>query len=242
MPDTQIDELSGTWAHQMFEPVLEPQANLIPYTALPEAGPGQADQPEGRGTVTADRNIVAPSLFEKLATVDGISAAELAVATRALDAYDRAPARVRTFFPVATDITDGTTGNVVLPLFDVPAGMEGRISSLTVDTPASTTITPAAPFANASSWAFIAKAPPTSTDSDTAALVLSLRQGLVAFAPTSASGPIIPGQWTFTDDQAPVARGGESFYYVLVGGSVAAILALTVRAVARVNLYAVGAQ
>lgn len=234
----------------IYEPILEPSATLTPNTDTPaanidglpfgSANPDQALQPEGRGTVELTREFVPHSLFERLMSVDGIDDTERAVVAAALRAYDNAPARVRTFFPVTTDQTDATTGNVVLQLFEVPAGMEGRLCSLTIDTPQSATITPAAPFSSASAWAFIAKAPPSTTDNDASAL--SLRQGLVAFAPVSAAGPILPGQWTFTDDQAPVARGGEMFYYVLIGGSVAAVTSLSVRATARVNLYAVGAQ
>lgn len=240
MTDTQIDEMSGTWSHPIYEPVLEPEANLIPLTALPETTPGQSLQPEGRGEATPNQQFAPATLFQRIVDGDGIDETERAIVGAALRAYDNAPMRARTFFPVTSDQTDGTTGNVVLQLFEVPAGMEGRLTSVTVDTPQSTTITPTAPFSSASAWAFIAKAPPSSTDND--ALALALRQGLVTFAPASAAGPILPGEWVFTDDQAPVARGGEMFYYVLIGGSVAALTNISVRATSRINLYAVGAQ
>lgn len=242
MTDTQIDEMSGTWSHPIYEPVLEPQATLVPLTALPETTPGQAMQPEGRGEIVPNQQFAPGTLFQKIVDGDGIDETERAIVGAALHAYDNAPLRARTFQTVAADQTDGTTGNAVLQLFECPAGMEARLTSVTIDAAQSATITPAAPFASASAWSFIAKAPPSNTDNDTAAQVTALRQGLVTFAPTSAAGPILPGQWTFTDDQAPVARGGEMFFFVLVGGSVAAITNLALRAVSRVNLYAAGAQ
>jgi hypothetical protein len=132
--------------------------------------------------------------------------------------------------------TDATTGNVVIPFFTVPAGFEGHLTSLTVDCPQQSTINPSAPFANSSSWQFVAKLPAGSTGLS-AAQADTLRPGLVAFAPTSAAGPIIPGQWTFNKDQAPVGRGGDVFYYVLHGGSIAAILNLALQVIYRIDLY-----
>ncbi len=232
-------EMVDPFANLMYEPVLEPIATLQPNTSLPATGPGAALQPEGRGTVELERRFVPPATSEPV-TLTPDEQAERQVAETIIRAFDNRPARGRTFQSVSTDVTDGTTGNVVLQLFEVPGGMEGRLTQLLVDVPSIATITPAAPYSNAASWAFIAIAPPSTTDNDASAL--TLRPGMVAFAPTSAAGPILPGQWTFTDDQAPVARGGEMFYFVLVGGSIAAILSATVRARYRVNLYSAGAQ
>ncbi len=232
-------EVVDPWANGIYEPVLEPIATLQPNTSLPATGPGAALQPEGRGTVELEKRFVPPATSEPV-TLTPDEQAERQVAETIIRAFDNRPLRGRNFQVVSTDVTDGTTGNVVLQLFEVPGSMEGRLTSLTVDVPQIATITPSAPFANAASWAFIAVAPPSSTDND--ANALTLRNGMVAFAPTSAAGAILPGQWTFTDDQAPIARGGEMFYYVLVGGSIAAIVAATVQARTRVNLYSAGAQ
>ncbi len=232
-------EMIDPWANGIYEPVLEPIATLQPNTSLPATTPGQAAQPEGRGTVELEQRFVPPTTAGPPALTQD-EQAERQVAEPIIRAFDNRPLRGRTFQSVSTDVTDGTTGNVVLQLFEVPGGMEGRLTQVLVDVPEIATITPAAPYANASSWAFLAIAPPSSTDNDSSAL--ALRRGMVAFAPTSAAGPILPGQWTFTDDQAPVARGGEMFYYVLIGGSIAAILSATVRARYRVNLYSSGAQ
>ncbi len=235
----QWGEMLDPFANLMYEPVLEPIATLQPTTSLPVTGPGEALQPEGRGTVELEKRFVPPATSEPV-TPTADEQAEQQVASTIIRAFDNRPLRPRTFQSVSTDVTDGTTGNVVLQLFEVPGSMEGRLTQVLVDVPEITTITPSAPYANAASWAFLAIAPPSSTDND--ALALTLRRGMVAFAPTSAAGPILPGQWTFTDDQAPVARGGEMFYFVLVGGSIAAIVAATVRARYRVNLYSAGAQ
>lgn len=229
----------------IYEPILEPLATLtpnvtepalVPDTALPDPAPREALQPEGRGTVELEHRFVPPSLFEKIQSADGVSSTELAVVGAALRAFDRAPQPMRTLYIPSADNADGTTGNLVLQLFEVPAGTEAHLTQLTVDTPQSATINPTAPFASASAWSFIALAPPSSTDNDSSAL--ALRQGMVGFAPTTAGGPILPGQWTFNDTDAPVGRGGMMFYYVLVGGSVAGLLNLTIKTTARINLYA----
>lgn len=233
----------------LYEPILEPTATLepnttepafAPETTQPAPAPNETLQPEGRGTVVLEDRLVPPSLFEKLGTADGITPTEHAIAGAALRAFDRAPLRERTYYVQQADQADATTGNLVLQLFEVPAGMEARLTQVTVDTPQSATINPTAPFASASAWQFIALAPPSSTDNDASAA--GLRPGLVAFAPTSAGGPILPGQWTFHDSDAPVGRGGMMFYYVLIGGSVSALQGITIRAACRVNLYSAGAQ
>lgn len=216
---------------------------LIPGTALPMYAPETARQPEGRGGIQLTDARQPPSMIENVPEDienvpedgDEISRAHHQLVQAAIRSFDRAAPRAKTYYPQSSDQTDGTTGNLVLQLFEVPAGMEGRITNVIVDAPDSATINPSAPFANAACWAFIAVGPPTSTDND--GLADSLRNGMVAFAPTSAAGPILPGQWTFNDPAAPVAYGGEMFYYCVHGGSIAAILNLKLRVRSRINLY-----
>lgn len=208
---------------------------LIPGTALPMYAPESARQPEGRGGIQLTDERQPPSMLRDIPDPDGVTEAHKRLVEAAIRSFDRGPARHRTMYPVSADQTDGTTGNLVLQLFEVPAGMEGRITNLVVDAPQSATINPSAPYGNAASWSFIAVGPPTSTDSD--AIVDTLRNGMVTFAPVSAAGPIIPGQWTFNDPSAPIAYGGEMFYFCLHGGSIAAILNLMIRTRARINLY-----
>jgi hypothetical protein len=208
---------------------------LIPGTTLPfHTGPG-GFQPEGRGEIIPNPEHRSPSLLEKIGSRDDLSATELAFAAAALRAYDHRSSKVRDVYASAGGVTDATTGNIVVPLFEVPAGMFGHVAQVTVDAVSSATITPAAPYANASSWAYIAIAPASSMPANPAAT--ALRAGMAAFAPSSAAGPIIPGQWTFNDTNAPVAWGGEQVYFVLVGGSVAAVKSLNLQVTYRINLY-----
>lgn len=210
--------------------------DLIPGTALPvHTGPG-GEQTEGRGTVTENPERTSPSLLERIGSRDEVSPLELAVVEAALRAFDKRPPRTRTMFASAGGQTDATTGNLIMPLFEVPQGWKGDLSSLIVDTGGSATITPSAPYSNAASYAFIAVAPPTTFVNPTATVVAALRRGLVAFAPNAAAGPIIPGQWTFGGADGPIAWGGEMFYFVLVGGSIAAIQGQAIQATYRVEL------
>jgi len=209
---------------------------FIPGTALPtnvdEAGSG-----EGRGEPSfLPSRIPGPSLFEKLGDRDDITPSELAVITAALRVYDQRPKKERTVDNTVGARTDATTGNLVVELFSCPQGWEAHIANVTVDAPGSATITPTAPFASGSAWSFISVAPPTT--GEPASLADALRVGMVTFAPVAAGGPIIPGQWTFNDSNARVAYGGESIFYCLHGGSVAALLNLTLQVGFRLNLYA----
>lgn len=209
--------------------------DLIPGTALPIHTPAMAPQPEGRGGVQIIPERAPVSMIETIEDPDYLDAAERIHAAAALRAVDRAPKFERTVFAESSDQCDVTTGNLVLQLFEVPQGMEAHLALLLVDTPRSTTINPSAPYANAASFSFIGIDSPSTSDND--ALAPAARPSMVAFAPTSAAGPILPGQWTFNDSNAPVAFGGSMFYYVIVGGSIAALSLLTVRAKYRVNLY-----
>lgn len=209
--------------------------DLIPGTALPLSPPGAAAQPEGRGNVILTPARQPVSMLERLSQRDDISPAELMYLDAAVRRFDRQPPSKRYRFIPSSDTTDASTGNLALQLYEVPQGAECHLASVTVDTPSSATITPAAPYANAASYMFLAKAPPSTSDND--AFALSLRPGLIAFAPTAAGGPILPGQWTFGEGDAPVGFGGEMFWLVIVGGSQAAILGLTVTAKTKIIEY-----
>lgn len=212
----------------------QPHVELIPGTALPMYAPGDTAQTEGRGDVQIRPGRQPVSLLERIAANgDGVSGAELAHIDAAIRAYNKAVELEAMYFPRQADQTDPTTGNLVLPIFDVPQGMQGHLSMLTVDAPQSATINPSAPFSSSGVYAFIAVAPPTSSDDD----AVSLRSGLVAFAPTASGGPVLPGQWTFNDSNAPIAWGGQTFYYCLVGNSQAALTNIAIQATGRVNLY-----
>ncbi len=208
---------------------------LIPGTSLPVYAPGSAYQQEGRGDVRITEDRQPRSLFEKIEQEDGLTAAERGFVAAAIRAYDRRPKKVRHVDATVGGQTNATTGNLVLPLYECPQGSELHVTNVTVDTPGSATITPSAPFANASSWMYLSAAG-ASTSPNNLAAVTALRAGMIAFAPTSAAGPIIPGQWTFNDSNARIAFGGEMVYFVLVGGSIAGILGQTLAVSFRFNL------
>ncbi len=210
--------------------------HLIPGTSLPFIPPGAADQVEGRGDVIINPDRQGPQTSERVANEDLISAQAYAVVEAALRAFDRKERRETHYYVESADQTDATTGSAVMQLFEVPQGMEGHVSNVIVDVPQSATLTPSAPYANAASFMFLAISGPTNTDNDNAALVTGLRAGMVAFAPISAGGPMLPGQWTFNDSNAPIIFGGQTLYFVLNGGSQAAILNLYLRARTRINL------
>jgi hypothetical protein len=208
---------------------------LIPGTSIPIYAPRDGTQLEGRGSVHIINEREPPAMVQGDPTPDEISQMQRQLVDAAIRAFDRAPKLDRTISSATAGQTDATTGNLVLELFECPQGKEGRVTNVTVDTPQSATITPAAPFANALSWAMLAVMGPTSGIGNT--LAQQFRAGMVAFAPTSAAGPILPGQWTFNEDESPVLWGGQMLYYVLVGGSVNAILNVQIEASYRVNLY-----
>lgn len=210
-------------------------ATLIPGTTIPYDEDYSASG-EGRGTLTQTPGRGPKSLFEKIGERDQLAPHELAIAAAALRIYDQSSKKERVVYAQVAGRTDASTGNIVLPMFTVPASWECAITSVFVDAPLSTSITPSAPVASASCWAFVAAIPPTT--GLTAAAVDGLRGSAVTFAPTSAGGPIIPGQWTFNDSNAPIAYGGTQVTYLLHGGNLAALQAITVQVSFRLNLYA----
>lgn len=208
---------------------------LIPGTALPlHSGPG-GYQPEGRGDVHLPVARIPPALVQGDPSPDEVTEAHRRLVDAAIRSFDRAPKLDRTVFQQAAGQTDSTTGNLVLEMYECPQGKEGRLTNVTVDTPSTAAITATAPFASASAWAFLAVLGASSGVDNTNPL--GFRAGLVAFAPTSAAGPILPGQWTFNEDQSPIIWGGQQLYYCLVGGSVAAIKNVQIEATYRIDLY-----
>lgn len=211
---------------------------LVPGTALPIYAPQSSYQSEGRGQVQTTPARQPAPLFERLANRDDVSPAELVMLEAALRKFDNEQFLEQSILVTQGDQTDGTTGNCILPLFDVPQGLQATLPMVIVDVPGSATITPVAPFSGAGCFAYLAVAPPTSSDNDTVVVAANgLRNGMVAFAPTSSGGPILPGQWTFNDTNAPVAYGGSTFYFVLVGASNGSLTNIGIQVKARVNLY-----
>lgn len=204
---------------------------LIPGTTLPIVAPGASVQAEGRGTVQIIDDRAPVSLLEKIENGDGLNPHEMAMMEAAIRGFDRAPRNIRNIDSQVSGQTDATTGNFAAMLYECPQGSEMHVVNVTVDAPGSSTITPAAPYANAASYAFLAKAPPSTSPS-----ALGLRPGLIAFAPTTSTGPIVPGQWAFDDSNARIVFGGQALFYVIVGGSIAGIRGVQIQVGFRVNI------
>lgn len=222
----------------MYEPPIpfaEPY-QLLEGTALPEHEPGAGAGNEHRGEVALAAAHLAPSVLEKVEAQDGLTEHERAVVRAALQSYDGRRRRPFTKYDQAGGQTDATTGNVVIPLYTAPAGSECHITNVFVDAPKSATISGAAPLANAAIFATLAIGSAGGLDAR-AADADALRPGGVASLPTSAAGPVVPGQWTWNDSNAPVAWGGETVYYLLHGGSQAAALNLQLQVSFRINVY-----
>lgn len=214
-------------------PIHHPE--LLQGTALPTHPPGEADQTEGRGGLDFNPERAAPSLLERVQNQDNLSPQELRLLLAALLAYDRRPSLDHVVYARAQGESDADTGNCIIGLYPVPAGMRADVTNVTVDAPGSS-LTPSAPGANAASYLFLAAAGATDTNDNTAARVTQLRAGAVAFAPTAAAGPIIPGQWTFSEKTAPIVWGGQMLYFVLVGGTQAAFQSLRLQVTYRLKL------
>lgn len=221
------------------------QVELIPGTALPIVAPGGTVQTEGRGEIELHPDRGPVSLLEKVA--DRFSPAELAYTQAALRAFDQQAKLERVVFDQATNTTENSAnGNIAIQCYECPAGMEGRISFVTADTPGQSTITPTAPLANAATWCFIAILPasqgrglPSNADLTNGAL----RMGLVDFwpDPPSSTGACLPAKFgTYGDDGGPVLYGGDSLWFCLIGGNQANIKGQTVKVNFRVNLWSRG--
>lgn len=211
--------------------------DLIPGTALPIQSGRGGSSGEGRGGVQLTPERQPPGLLDPNQDRPSLDPAELALVRAALAAYDRRPRKLKTVYDTTAKATDGTTGNLVVPLFTCPAGCEGHVTQVTVDVPGSASITPSAPYSNAASWAFLAAIPGGGTSGPLNSQADTFRNGMVTFAPVSAAGPFLPGQWTFNDTSAPILYGGDQLLFVIHGGSIAAILAQTVQVTYRVDLY-----
>jgi hypothetical protein len=214
--------------------------DLLPGTALPLSAGGGGHQTEGRGGIELTPQRAPVSLLERLGARDDISSAELAFVGAAIRGFDHRPRRLKTIFDGATGQTDASTGNLVVPLYQCPAGCEAHVALVVADPTNTAGTTPNAGFANTASWAFLAAAQESTGLAN--ANVLSLRPGLFAFAPSPAviaanAAVVLPFEWTFNDSNAPVLQSGDTLWYGLVGGSQATILNITVRLTYRINLY-----
>lgn len=217
-------------------PYSEPY-QLVEGVALPVHEPGAAPASEHRGEVALAGEHLAPSLLEKLQDDrDGLTAHERQILAAALRAYDTRKRLAFVKFDQVGGETDGTTGNVVIPFYTAPAGAEAHLTNVFVDAPKSAAITAAAPLANAAIFSTLAIAGSGGLDAN-AADADNLRAGGVASLPVAAAGAVVPGQWTWNDSNAPVVWGGETAYYLLHGGSIAAAKSLQLQISFRVNVY-----
>lgn len=196
---------------------------------------------------TADRvSLSQASILDKLGRGETLGQHELAYLTAVLLEREVTRKQERPYYSEefheyiqASGTTDATTGNLMIDIFEVPKGWEAHVTDVVVDVPGSASITPSAPFANAASYAYLTLIPKGMKGTATAANAASaqIRDGMIAFAPSSAGGPILPGQWTFNEANAMTVSDQFIVYLALVGGSVAAILSQSVQVTARIDRF-----
>ena len=207
----------------------------IAYVPMTHSEPAQAGSDEWRDVAPeayrGSGQPVGPDLWRRV--LEAADTPEGARMLRQLMQLDRQfPEEGRIYEVTIGGQTDGTTGNLTMRLFDVPQGFTAKITRLIVE---SASFSPASPFSTANAWHAIVSAP-TGTQVDPTKVWGS---GMVRdFGPVTAGGPIIPALFTDNDDQAGVARGGRTVWYVLSGASAAAIQGKQVAATLRLNLIA----
>lgn len=146
----------------------------------------------------------------------------------ALEEYQRIRAAIekvgeataRLGFDVVPGVASGQTnssGVAVIGLYQVAAGVEGRIHRLTVNgvVPATNAAyTFAVPYSNAAAYLqlYAAEVP------DQAAALSN--SGLLDGGPPAAGGPILPAVFSWDYESAPVVRGPMWFVAYIVGGPV----------------------
>jgi hypothetical protein len=217
--------------------------DLIPGTALPlHTGPG-GYQTEGRGDVTITPQRHPPALVEGNPVPDEISENQRRLVDAAIRAFDRSPNFERVIADQTVAQSDATTGNLAMELWVCPQGWEADVGFVLADCPNLATVTPTAPFANAASWSYLAILPASTGRGVTAAADITagtLRNGLIDFAPKppAAGGPMLPFMFgPYGNDSGPRLQGGDSLWYVQVGGSQANLVAKTIRAAYRINCW-----
>lgn len=112
--------------------------------------------------------------------------------------------------------TDGS-GNCVIVLYQVAAGDESRLHRLTmnaINPSTNASYTPASPYTNAST-AYVKLFEAEGTSNITADLGHS---GLLDFGPPTATGPVFPGNFEWTFEQAPFVRGPNAYILQVVAG------------------------
>lgn len=216
---------------------------LIPGTSLPIRAPGEQPQVEGRGGVQLRDARRPPSMIAEGPVADGLDTIERHLIVAALRRYQSEQLFERVIMDQVTANADGTTGNCAVECYEVPQGYQGRVTLVTADTYLKATVTPTAPAANAATWCYIAVLPASSgrggspPATDLTAGVL--RNGLVDFRPNPANsaGAALPASFGYGDDGAPVVWGGETLWFVLVGGSQASVQGAAIKVAFRINLY-----
>lgn len=135
---------------------------------------------------------------------------------------DRAPKReFEVYNPNIGGLSDAS-GNLVVRLYDVAQGFRLALNNVLVYPSSPTTINPSAPYGAAGAFAFLAIG--SAGGGTFAAQIATLYPGMIAFAPTSAAGPFLPGQWTYGNHDAPKITGGQSLFLCINGAAAIANL------------------
>lgn len=149
---------------------------------------------------------MAKQKYQPGGTIDAVTSAELERALgRLVTALERREVRERVK-DAASAATDDATGAAVIDVYQVPLGMEFRLTRLLIESNSSTF---AAPFTNANGAALI------------------LRNGKVVDGVNLAAPAGIPVSWTSGSAQAPRYRNGEKVSVQLIGGPVSSVVTVT---------------
>jgi hypothetical protein len=112
-----------------------------------------------------------------------------------------------------------SSGNLLLPIYQVAAGMEGSIARLTGNAAVAATgapYTPAAPYSNAEAYLLFHEVDDPNT--------IPGQSSLVDFGPPAASGPIFPFLITDNSMQATLIRGPRWLVMRVVSGPLSSLV------------------
>lgn len=180
-----------------------PEPNELPLAPTQPPGPAEYD---------------GPSFVSYLQETLGRERADALI--RRILVLDRLPKKeFPEYFPVP--FSTDASGDALVKLYDAPAGSRASLHNLIVFPQSDATINPAAPYANAAAFMFLAVGAGESAS--------DLYPGMVAFAPTSSGGPILPGNFFWGTHDAPVVWPGQSLYLAIVGTGTIASLAMQAR-------------
>lgn len=178
------------------------QPNTEPLAPTQPAGPAPYDGPD----------------FISRLTEAGWSKEEVIAALIRRINLDRAPKRDMPYYNPNMGAQTDANGNLVQKLYDVAVGFKFRVHNVTVALTSLGTYDPSTPYGGAGIFMFMAIGS-SGGGNDFESQITNLWPGMIAFAPVTTNGPVLPGQWTFGTHDAPLLHGGESLWLCLDGSA-----------------------